>query len=145
MPLRLEQLVASLGAHGVTPGRIALGLAVFLISLFGSIAVAGAVLVRLPPTYFLEEANDRARAQRTGAQWLMAIAKNLLGAALVVIGIILSLPGVPGQGVLTILIGVMLLDIPGKRRLERKIVCRKSVLDAINRMRARFGREPLRV
>jgi hypothetical protein len=41
-------------------------------------------------------------------------------------GIILALPGVPGQGILTVLIGVMLLEFPGKRRLERAIVGRPT-------------------
>lgn len=49
----------------------------------------------------------------------------------------------PGPGVLTILIGVMLLNFPGKRRLERKLVERPRVLEAINRLRARFGKAPL--
>ena len=51
----------------------------------------------------------------------------------------------PGQGLLTILIGLMLLDFPGKRRLERRIVARPAILAMLNRMRARRGRDPLRV
>ena len=56
------------------------------------------------------------------------------------LGALLSLPGIPGQGLLTILIGLILLDFPGKRGLERRLVSRPSVLAAINRLRARFGR-----
>ena len=41
------------------------------------------------------------------------IGKNMAGVLLVVLGILLSLPGVPGQGILTILLGIMLLDFPG--------------------------------
>ena len=70
-------------------------------------------------------------------------AKNILGAMLVVVGMILVLPGVPGQGVLTILVGVMLLDLPGKRRLERRIVGRPRILRTINGLRKRFGQPPL--
>jgi hypothetical protein len=55
----------------------------------------------------------------------------------------MSVPGVPGQGLLTILIGVMLLDFPGKRRLERWLLRRRGVLAAINKVRARYGRPPL--
>jgi hypothetical protein len=33
----------------------------------------------------------------------------------------MSVPGVPGQGLLTILLGVMLLDFPGRRSLELKV------------------------
>jgi hypothetical protein len=56
-----------------------------------------------------------------------------------VVGSILALPGVPGQGMLTVLIGFVLIDLPGKRRLERKLVGRPRILRAINRLRKRFG------
>jgi hypothetical protein len=71
------------------------------------------------------------------------IAKNVLGFILVVVGIMLSLPGVPGQGILTILIGIMLLDFPGKRELERRIVSCPGLFQAINALRRRFGKPPL--
>ena len=74
---------------------------------------------------------------------LVIVGKNLLGLLHVAIGLLLSVPGVPGQGALTILIGVMLLDLPGVRRLERWLVRRPSVYRTINRIRARFGKPPL--
>jgi len=70
-------------------------------------------------------------------------AKNALGVVLVVIGILMSIPGVPGQGILTILLGIMLLDFPGKRTLEYKLVTRPQVLNTINRLRHRFGKPSL--
>jgi UPF0716 family protein affecting phage T7 exclusion len=82
---------------------------------------------------------DRHAALRLTAR----VGKNVLGVILVVVGIVLVLPGVPGQGMLTILIGLMLLDVPGKRRLERRIVGRRRILKAINRLRKRFGGPPL--
>ena len=59
------------------------------------------------------------------------------------LGILLSLPLVPGQGLLTILIGLLLINFPGKRRLERKLVRRPKVLQFINRIRSRFGQASL--
>ena len=73
------------------------------------------------------------------------IGKNLLGVVLIVAGLLLSLPGVPGQGVLTMLVGLLLLDIPGKRRFELALVRRKTVHRVINKLRARFDRAPLLV
>jgi len=49
----------------------------------------------------------------------------------------------PGQGLLTILIGVTLLDFKGKHELERKLVRQPSVLRAVNWLRAKAGRAPL--
>jgi hypothetical protein len=51
----------------------------------------------------------------------------------------------PGQGVITILIGVMMVDFPGKFLLERRIVQYPSVLRAINWMRTKAHRRPLQV
>jgi hypothetical protein len=69
--------------------------------------------------------------------------KNLIGLFMIVMGIIMSLPGVPGQGILTILLGLVMMDIPGKRPLETRIVRRPKVLKAINRLRAKFHKPPL--
>ena len=50
---------------------------------------------------------------------------------------------VPGQGVLTILVGVLLCDFPGKRTLERKLVVRPLALSTINKIRLRYKRPPI--
>lgn len=116
----------------------------FLISFFLSLGIVSFVLVKLPADYF-SESNER-KFLHNSSRWTRIIGlvgKNLLGVILVLIGILLSIPGVPGQGLLTILLGVMLLDFPGKRDLERKIVCRQKVRDAIDRLRQRFGKPPL--
>ena len=76
-------------------------------------------------------------------RWGAVILKNLLGVFLILVGIVLSLPGVPGQGLLTILLGLIMLDIPGKRPLEAKIIQRPAILSAINNLRAKYNKPPL--
>ena len=71
------------------------------------------------------------------------IAKNVFGVFLILLGIVLSLPGVPGQGILTILLGLIMLDIPGKRPLESRIIGRPTVFNAVNSLRAKYNRPPL--
>jgi hypothetical protein len=71
------------------------------------------------------------------------VLKNVVGFVVVLLGILMSIPGVPGQGILTILLGIMLLDFPGKRRLEYKLVSRPRVLQTINQLRRRFDKPPL--
>ncbi|MBN9523243.1 hypothetical protein J0H58_32805 [bacterium] len=111
-----------------------------------SALVVGAVLARLPADYFVNPA-ARTRQQKLHplAHVLLILGRNLLGYFLIVLGVLLSLPGVPGQGVLTILMGVMLIDLPGKDHAARWLVTRRPVLATVNRMRARVGREPLQV
>lgn len=119
---------------------IGLFAATFLVSLL----VIGALLVRLPATFFLDSHPRQLWPNRHPVlRWSAKIVKNLLGIALIVLGAVLSLPGVPGQGLLTILVGLILLDFPGKRRLERAILRRPAVLRRVNRLRARFARPAL--
>jgi hypothetical protein len=49
-------------------------------------------------------------------RWLL---KNLLGYALIVAGIVMSVPFIPGQGILTLFVGLAIADWPGKRRFFR--------------------------
>jgi hypothetical protein len=71
--------------------------------------------------------------------------KNLAGVVLFVVGLIMALPGIPGQGILTMIVAVTLIDFPGKRGLERRLIGRPWVLRQLNRLRARFGRAPLQM
>jgi len=124
--------------------ELALGVLIFLITFFISLAIVSFILVKLPPTYFQEShARDFWVDRHPSIRWAGLIGKNTLGIVLVLLGILMSIPGVPGQGILTILLGVMLVDFPGKRRLEYKLVSRPRVLETINRLRLRFGKPPL--
>lgn len=101
-------------------------------------------LTRLPEDYF----SRRERAalglpEPSNPPWRVALAvlKNLLGFTLMLLG--LAMLVLPGQGLLTLVVGLLLADFPGKRRLERWFIGRPSVLRAINSLRRRTGRAPL--
>jgi hypothetical protein len=128
---------------GLTPGRILLVVAVWIATMSLSTLIVAAVVVRLPPRYFCDDAKATPGAGRPASRVLGRIARNGLGLILVIAGLLLSLPGVPGQGVVTTLIGLLLIDFPGRRRLERALLRRPGVLPALNRLRARFGKPPL--
>jgi hypothetical protein len=122
-----------------------LSVGLFVVSLVGSVLFAIYILVRIPPDYFLPEKDQKPRIPGNPLiRWPLLFFKNLFGVFLVLLGIVLSLPGVPGQGVLTILIGVMFLDVPIFRRLERWIISRKVILNSVNKLRAKYGCDPLR-
>ncbi|MBI4879427.1 MAG: hypothetical protein HY812_07165 [Planctomycetes bacterium] len=101
--------------------------------------------VRMPEDYFLRDGPPPAswRGRHPFLHLAARAGKNLLGALLVVAGVVML--ALPGQGVLTILLGVSLLEFPGKRRLERRIASRPAVLGAINWTRAKLGKAPLRL
>jgi hypothetical protein len=94
------------------------------------------ILVRLPANYF-----DRDVPRKRTDHLIVRVAKNILGGVFVVAGVAMLI--LPGQGLLTILIGISLLDFPGKRRLQTRIVSQPTVLSAINAIRRRFDKPPL--
>ncbi len=49
----------------------------------------------------------------------------------------------PGQGVLTIIIGLVLMEFPGKYHAERLVINRPSVLAAINWIRVKAEKPKL--
>lgn len=125
-------------------GKIGIGAGLFLLSFGLSFAAIGVVMVKIPANYFSTHYQQDFMPNSTFlVRWGAVILKNLLGVFLIGLGILLSLPGVPGQGLLTILLGLIMLDIPGKRPLEAKIIQRPAILAAINNLRARYNKPPL--
>lgn len=97
------------------------------------------VVVRLPADYFRgSERRPPARPRHPLVSLPLRVLKNVVACAFVALGIALLV--LPGQGLLTILVGVLLLDFPGKYRLERWLVARPRVLATFNNVRRRAGR-----
>ena len=123
--------------------RTVLGGGLFVGTLFVSLGVVTLVLVKLPADHFTNEAVRVDSSRHPAVRWMARVGKNAAGLFLIILGFVMSLPGIPGQGILTMFIGLMLLDFPGKVRLERKILARRRILRAVNGLRARFGKPPL--
>jgi hypothetical protein len=108
-----------------------------------SVALSGfatmVFLIRLPAGAFSE---TRRAWPKTLPRLLLRIGTNIAGWVLILLGVVLSVPGVPGQGILTILMGLLLVDFPGRLRLMRTLLSRPAVQRSIDRLRARFGRPP---
>lgn len=126
--------------------NVGLTLAMFVLSivlLVGSLWLGNYYLTTVPPDYFVRKHKpfEQLRASRPGMWWLLMIAKNLLGAMMIVSGLIMFFT--PGQGVLTLLLGIALTNFPGKQRLERVILGFPSVSKVVNRARARANQPPL--
>jgi hypothetical protein len=139
----LERLKEYALAH-LTWSGLLYGALFFVVTFVVSTAIVTFIIVKLPEDYF-HSSNERLFwvDRHPVLRWAGIIAKNILGVALVVLGVVMSLPGVPGPGVLTVLLGIMLLDFPGKRALELKLVSRAQVRRAIDRVRRRFDKPPL--
>lgn len=118
------------------------GLAISVALSATTLALAVVVVVSWPSTRFKQ--SDGPPTERHALVALFrTIAKNALGVLIVALGAVMALPGVPGQGMLMMIVGLTLLDFPGRRRLEARLLRKPRVLGAINRVRARFDRLPL--
>ena len=116
-----------------------------LITFFGSLVVLVIVIIRMPADYFVRDSPspDSWRLRHPLLRLFALLAKNVLGVFLVVTGVIMIFT--PGQGILAILVGISLMDIPGKKAWERRIVRRRTVHRVLNGIRRRAGRPPLQV
>ena len=126
----------------ITWQSVLFGVLLFLVTFAISLAIVSFILVKIPADYFRKDRPRELWSDKPPVvRFLGVFVKNLLGLLLVALGIVMSIPGVPGQGILTILLGIMLLDFPGKRDLEYRLVSRQRVLNTINQLRHRFGKE----
>jgi len=124
--------------------KVLVGALIFVASFFINLAIVSVILVKLPANHFSKSRKTKFwSGPHPALHAAKVIGKNLGGILLVALGVVLSLPGVPGQGLLTILLGVMLLDFPGRHRLEQKLLSKPSIVNSINRLRERFGKPPL--
>lgn len=134
---RLPQLWESL-----TWSRIIVGTALLIVQVVASYAAIIFVMVKLPADYF---SSSYTRNQNTDApflvRWGAVIVKNLIGVILIIAGMIMVVT--PGPGGLTILLGLVMMDIPGKRPLEARLIQKPAVKSAINKLRARYDKPPL--
>jgi hypothetical protein len=125
------------------PADLLIGLTVAsAIGFVGSLIAIPMIMVRLPADYF---------DTRTPRHWMKdhhpvlrllgLVAKNIVGVVFLLAGFAMLF--LPGQGVLTMLIGISLMDFPGKRALEAKMIGQPTLLGVINSMRQKFGKPPL--
>jgi|SRR6185369_15734648 len=124
--------------------KVLIGALLFVASFLINLAIVSVILVKLPKDHFSKRRKTKFwSGPHPALHAAKVIGKNVAGVLLVALGVVLSIPGVPGQGLLTILLGVMLLDFPGRHRLEQKLLSKPSIVNSINRLRKRFDKEPL--
>jgi archaellum biogenesis protein FlaJ (TadC family) len=118
---------------------------VSLLTFVGTLVVLPFLVARIPADYFVRDRQYRSasREQHIALHVLGLVVKNVVGVVFVLAGVAMLV--LPGQGILTILIGLSLMNFPGKHALERRFVQQPTVLQAINWMRYKAGQPPLAV
>ena len=101
----------------------------------------------LPEDYFKSENRNLISSVQNSRypllKLLVLITKNFFGVLLLLSGILMLV--LPGQGILTIITGLVFMDYPGKYKFERKLLRQKGVINSINWIRSRLSKPPLKV
>lgn len=99
------------------------------------------VVAKLPADYFVKEKREVSwRNRKYPLFWGgMTILKNLVGVVLILVGVAMLV--LPGQGALTILVGLSQTNFPGKYKLLQRIVQQESVFKSLNKIRS-FAKKP---
>jgi hypothetical protein len=116
---------------------------VSLLMFVGSIIAVPWLVIRIRVDYFVQRHHlvDRWKSRHPLVRLGLLAAKNVCGIVLVLAGVAMLV--LPGQGILTILVGLICLDFPGKFALEQWLVRQPPVIGSINWMRAKAGPPPL--
>ena len=101
----------------------------------------------LPEDYFKSENRNLISSVQNSRypllRLLVLITKNFFGILLLLSGILMLV--LPGQGILTIITGLVFMDYPGKYKFERKLLRQKGVINSINWIRSRLSKPSLKV
>ena len=112
------------------------------LTMVASLASVSAIIISLPPNYFTRKKHvSMIRNPILRVLWI--VVKNVVGAFALIAGFIMLFT--PGQGILTLFVGVILCDFPSKRRIERNLIARPLVLTTINRIRVKYRRPPIMI
>lgn len=114
-----------------------------VISFIASILLIPWIVTRIPSDYFTHPKRQKYLwcHQPKIIRFVLIFLKNVLGVILVLGGIALLL--LPGQGILTILIGLLIMDFPYKYKIEIWMIKHPFVLRSINKLRAKVKQRPL--
>lgn len=113
---------------------IGISIGTFLLSLVG----IPFVIIRLPTDYFVAEFKQR---KKTGWRIVMSFLRNALALILFILGVAMLV--LPGQGILTIFIAIIISDVPSKYKLERWFIHQEKVFKTLNWIRLKFKKAPL--
>jgi archaellum biogenesis protein FlaJ (TadC family) len=125
---------------GVLIGLGASSILIFIISILG----ISWFVAQIPEDYFLSSKRKPSKWQEQKPILRLAVlfGKNIIGVSLIIGGLLMLV--LPGQGLLTIVTGLLLINYPGKYKLEQKLVAIPSVFRALNWIRVKANKPPLK-
>src|ERR1043166_4360700 len=83
---------------GLTWRTVLFGVLLFVATFLVNLAIVSFILVKLPKDHFKNDRSKSVTSSNATVRVLKIIGKNVAGWLLIALGIVLSVPGVPGQG-----------------------------------------------
>ena len=118
---------------GLSPTvEVAFGVA-SVVMFVGTLVAIPVILVRVPDDWFVRPPTPRRLHVR--------MARTVVGAVLIAIGFVMLF--LPGQGILTMLVGFGVLDLPLKHWIVTRLLSNPKVHAAIDKLRRKAGRGSL--
>lgn len=109
------------------------------LTFFLSLLIIPWIICRLPSDFFRHLRDHKKKEEQHPLMFLLLrFLRNFFGTTLLLAGILMLF--LPGQGILTIIVGIGLLDFPGKRRAKEAFVRRHSVHTGLNWIREKGGK-----
>ena len=101
-------------------------------------------MAQIPEDYFLLSKRKPSKWQerKPALRLIVLFGKNIIGFSLITGGLLMLV--LPGQGLLTIVTGLLLINYPGKYKLEQKLVTIPSIFRALNWIRVKANKPPLK-
>ena len=97
----------------------------------------------IPEDYFINKKDLKVKTSNIFIWYIVLIFKNLIGYSLILGGIMMLV--LPGQGLFTIIIGLMMSNYPGKYSIEKKFIAIPTILKSINWLRRKSNKPPIRI
>ncbi|HIB27886.1 MAG TPA: hypothetical protein EYO47_01285 [Candidatus Thioglobus sp.] len=112
---------------------------VSLVVFIASLLLTPLLLGKIPQDYFIHTNQHKVEIEHLG-HLIIVVIRTLIGFVLLIAGIIMLVT--PGQGIITILLGLFLMEFPGKRKLELKFIKHNPTFRALNWLRNKAGKSP---
>jgi hypothetical protein len=113
-----------------------------VLTFIGSLIVIPLIIGRLPVDYFIRHRQlvaIRHKRHPVLARFIF-IVRNCLGFLLVFAGILMLV--LPGQGIITILVGISFIDFPSKQRIVDNLIQRPRIVRLLNWIRRKEKKPP---
>lgn len=115
---------------------LGISFAAFVILTIVLLKIMKPFIARLPADYFTNKLRAKSRKGSVAAK----VFRNIGAVLLLIAGVALSLPGVPGPGFLLILVSLILGDFPKKFEMLAWLATRRMIRQWLNKTRAKYGK-----